>query len=299
MNKPLVSITSAFYNEEDKILDMVRSIFAQKFTDWELILLDDGSTDNSLEIVKSIDDPRIKVISNGTNRGRSFSLNRLAELSRGKYIARMDSDDMSSGTRIDKQVKCLESNPDIDAVGTGMCYLNKDDEPVGCWYAQESHEQICKNPDRTFEICHGSLLGKKSWFDKHMYDTSLTLSVDSDMLYRAYKNSTFTNIREPLYYYRLDRTFTLRKEFTARYNRSKHLFKYYAKQGMFGKAISNWTLQYGKYASTVFIFAIGQRKRLMQRRYKKLSPAEFSFYEEEIHKIKSIELPVYSCYKLP
>ena len=292
MAAPLVTISSAFYNETAYLRTLIKSVFAQTFTDWELILLDDGSTDNSLEIAQSIDDPRVKVFTNGQNRGRSYSLNRLATLAQGKYLARFDADDMCSITRIEKQVRFLESNPGVDAVGTGICYLNKDDDPVGCWHAPQSHEQICENPDKTLNICHGSLLGKKSWFGQWTYDTSLTLSVDGDMLYRAYKNSTFANIPEPLYYYRLDQSCTLRKQFTSRYYRSKYLFRYHAKQGRYGKAISAWTLQYGKYISTVLMCATGLRKRLMQRRYENLSPSEISAYENEIHKIKSIELPL-------
>ena len=292
MDRPLVTISSAFYNESAYLRTLIQSVLAQTFTDWELILLDDGSEDDSLQIAKSIDDPRVKVFTNGENLGRSASLNRLATLAQGKYLARFDADDMCGITRIEKQVGFLESNPGVDAVGTGICYLNMDDDPVGCWQAPEAHGQICKHPDRTFNICHGSLLGKKSWFDKWTYDTSLTLSVDGDLLYRAYKNSTFANIAEPLYYYRLDQSFTLRKQFISRYHHSRTLFKSYIQQGMYGKAISAWALQYGKYAATVLMCAIGLRKRLMQRRYKALSPVEIDFYEKEIHKIKSIELPL-------
>ena len=125
MNKPLVSITSAFYNTGPMILDMIKSVFAQTFTDWELLLLDDGSTDNTLELVQSIDDPKVKVFTNGQNKGRSFSLNRLTNLANGKYIARMDSDDMSSTNRIAKQVELMESQPEVDVCGAGIDYLWK------------------------------------------------------------------------------------------------------------------------------------------------------------------------------
>ncbi len=292
MKKPLVTISSAFYNESAYLRTLIKSVFAQTFTDWELILLDDGSEDDSLDIAESINDPRVKVFTNGKNLGRSASLNRLATLAQGKYLARFDADDMCGITRIEKQVRFLESNPGVDAVGTGMCYLNNDDDPVGCWHAPEAHEQICKNPDSTLKISHGSLLGKISWFDKWPYDTSITLSVDGDMLFRAYKYSTFANIAEPLYYYRLDQSFNLKKQLIARYHRSRTLFKSYTKQGQYGKAISAWIVQYGKYAATILMFTLGLRNILLQRRYQTLSPADIGMYEKEIQNIKGIELPL-------
>jgi len=81
MSTPLVSVTSAFYNVGPDLFDMVRSIFAQTFTDWELVLLDDGSTDDSLQLAQSIDHPKVRVFTNGRNLGIPTSLNKLTKLS--------------------------------------------------------------------------------------------------------------------------------------------------------------------------------------------------------------------------
>ncbi len=215
MNTPLVSITSAIYNEENYLLDMVRSVFAQTFTDWELLLLDDGSTDNSLELANSIDDPRVRVFANERNLGRSVSRNRLNSFARGKYIAVFDADDMWGTTKIAKQLELIESEPDIDIVGTGTCYLDSRDEPMGHMYAPPSHEQICSQPNRTFAIRHATLLGKKTWFEKNLYDESISLAIDFNLFLRSYKHSRFANVPQPLCYYRLDQSFNLKKQFTA------------------------------------------------------------------------------------
>src|SRR5438309_10301144 len=89
-----VSIGIPFLNARRFLADAVRSVFAQTCDDWELLLVDDGSTDGSLDVVRSIDDPRVRVISDGTNRGLCARLNQIASLARGKYLARMDADDL-------------------------------------------------------------------------------------------------------------------------------------------------------------------------------------------------------------
>jgi len=292
MNKPLVSITSAFYNEQDKILDMVRSIVAQTFSDWELILLNDGSTDKSLELVKSINDPRIRVFSNGANRGRAASLNYLTKLAKGKYIARMDADDICSTERIKKQVELIESKTDIDLVGTGLCYLDKYDNPIGHVYAKPNHPQITSNPERTFGIAHGSLLGKRCWFEKNPYNEKYALAIDFNLFLRTYHNSIFANVPEPLYYYRLDQSFSIKQQFVARNASAKFLFQYFVNNREYIKALKSTSTQYCKFIATLILIAMGKRKNIMQRRFTALTPNEVDRYRNEIDIIKNTPISI-------
>src|SRR5690606_12105870 len=87
--KPVVTIGIPFFNPGPLIEDAVRSVFSQTFSDWELILLDDGSTDESLRRVQQIRDPRVKVYSDGRNKGLVTRLNEITQLASGKYLARM------------------------------------------------------------------------------------------------------------------------------------------------------------------------------------------------------------------
>jgi glycosyltransferase involved in cell wall biosynthesis len=294
MKMPLVSITSAFHNEEAYLLDLIKSVFAQTFTDWELILVDDGSTDNSLQIARSINDPRIRVFTNGQNLGRSASLNKITTLARGKYIARFDADDMCGMTRIQKQVEFIESQPEVDAVGSGVCYIDRDDMPVGHYRPPLSHSEICKHPSSKLGILHGTILARKSWFERNAYDESLPIAVDFALLFCTHSQSTFANISEPLYYYRLDQSFNLKKQFCARRVAAKFLFEYYRNVGHWGKGIANWVIQYGKFVVTVLMFATGLRKKLMAKRYNPISDRDLEFYKQEISEIKNIELPICS-----
>ena len=96
MMRPLVSIALTVLNAEKTLAVAIRSICDQTFEDWELIVLDDGSTDSSLSIAGRFGDPRIKVFSDGRNRGIAARLNQAMDLCRGEYFARMDADDVSS-----------------------------------------------------------------------------------------------------------------------------------------------------------------------------------------------------------
>lgn len=294
MNTPIVSITSAFYNEEAYLPDLIKSVFVQTFTDWELILIDDASTDNSLKIAQSIDDPRVRVIKNGKNIGRSASLNKLNSLARGKYIARFDADDMCSRTRIQKQVDFMKLHPEVDIVGTGVCYINKNDEPIGHSFALPSHDEICSQPNRMLRILHGTILGKREWFKKNLYDESLSISVDYNLFFKTYKHSVFANIPKILYYYRLDQSFDLKKQFKARYTNAQFLFKYKRKNGYFLNACFNWFIQYVKYVATVLMFFTGFRDQLMALRYDEIDEDYRKSYFEELSQIKNTELPIRS-----
>lgn len=282
MQQPLVSITSAFFNTGPAILDMVHSILAQDYQNWELLLLDDGSTDDTKLLLGNQSDDRIKLFSNGQNKGRGFSLNRLNLLSNGKYIARMDSDDFSHPKRISRQVELLEVHPEIDAAGTGIVYLDKANEPVGIWQAPVLHKDICGEPHRTFKICHGSIMARKHWFNNHKYNEKIPYAVDFDLLHNAQFTSQFVNIREPLYYYRLEDSFNLKKQFIARWVLSSILWRSSSEAKKYAFGFENIAKQQIRFIVTVLMLMIGMKKQLLSRRYRPLSKNEKRKYSSEI-----------------
>ena len=106
---PLISVILPVYNCEKYIRDSIQSILDQVFNDFELIIINDGSTDNTFGIIKSFSDDRI-ILVNQVNHGLTFSLNVGLSLAKGKYIARMDADDISLPDRFKKQVNFLSEN---------------------------------------------------------------------------------------------------------------------------------------------------------------------------------------------
>ncbi|EDM47379.1 glycosyltransferase family 2 protein [Marinobacter algicola] len=204
---PEVTIGIPFYNAELTLLDAVKSVFAQSHQNWELILLDDGSTDRSLELARSIRDSRVRVYSDGRNCRLAARLNQIAELASSDYIARMDADDLISPKRIERQLEVLIARPEIDLVSTGICSLTGNDEPIGVRGVPDSHVISARALLLgSSGIVHASLLGKRDWFLRNRYREDIRTGQDANLWVRAFaKNDLLVGfIEDPLYYYRED-----------------------------------------------------------------------------------------------
>lgn len=116
ITRPLVSVVMLTYQRADIVPDAIQSILNQTYTDFEFIILNDGSTDDTSKVVKKYKDSRIRYYENKTNKGIAYSRNRALSLARGKYIMIMDDDDISLPDRMQKQVNFLETHPDITVV---------------------------------------------------------------------------------------------------------------------------------------------------------------------------------------
>src|SRR5882672_11542755 len=124
-NSPLVSVIMTVYNTEKYLTEAVNSILNQSLKDFEFIIIDDGSTDGSAQLLDSFLDPRIRIFKSSENLGLIVQSNKALGLARGKYIARMDSDDISLPTRLATQVAFLESHLEIGLCGTFLAYFDE------------------------------------------------------------------------------------------------------------------------------------------------------------------------------
>ncbi|MEI7525473.1 MAG: glycosyltransferase [Mariniphaga sp.] len=124
--KPLVSVLMPVYNEEKYLAAAIESILNQTFNDFEFIIIDDCSTDETWAILNRYTDPRLLLIQNKENLGHTKSLNKALAHAQGKYLARMDGDDISLPTRFSSQVKYMEEHPEIGVLGTGFLFMDKD-----------------------------------------------------------------------------------------------------------------------------------------------------------------------------
>jgi len=143
MSIPAISVLMPVYNTEKYLAEAIESILGQTFKDFELIIIDDGSTDNSLSIIEKYAkiDSRIKFISRD-NKGLISTLNQGIELSQGKYIARMDADDISLPNRFDIQYEFLESRPEYVVVGSRIMLIDSDNDSLCAMGELFSHEDI-------------------------------------------------------------------------------------------------------------------------------------------------------------
>ena len=207
-----VTIGISFVNNATTLGDAVRSVFAQTFRDWELILLDDGSTDGSWSIACAIKDRRVSALRNGNNIGVSASWNRIAEIARGKYIAHMDADDMMHPLRIEKQVRWLDKRPDVDVLDTAMCTIDSQNRPFGI----RGCDGLAVTPQRCLAnglLNQPTILARTAWRRRYKYEALRRRAEDYELWCRAMINGDcrFARLPEPLLFYREEGSITLRK----------------------------------------------------------------------------------------
>ncbi|MHA3083453.1 glycosyltransferase family 2 protein [Acinetobacter sp. ANC 5383] len=195
---PLISIGISFYNAEKYLADAIKSIIFQTYDNWELLLIDDGSTDNSLAIADqfSQQDARIKILSDGGNKGLAARLNQSIKLATGDYIARMDADDIMHPRRLEKQLTILQSNPDIDVLGTNAYVIDETSLVFGQRYKELS------GLEKVESFIHPTIMGEKIWFLNNIYDEEAIRIEDAELWYRTKKFSNFMVTYEPLLFYR-------------------------------------------------------------------------------------------------
>ncbi len=199
---PIISVIMPVYNTAKYLNEAIESILNQTFTDFEFIIIDDCSTDGSLEIIKSYDDKRIILIENEFNKGYVFGLNYAISIARGKYIARMDSDDISVSYRFKRQFDFLEENTRVTICGSFMEIVHNY-EPINY---PISHDEIKVQFLDNSCLAHPSVMFRKSFIIENnlIYDENMTPAEDYDLWTKiASINAFFSNIPERLVKYRV------------------------------------------------------------------------------------------------
>jgi glycosyltransferase involved in cell wall biosynthesis len=289
-----ISIGIPFYNAEAYLGDAIRSIFAQTHQNWELILIDDGSTDRSLEIAQSVKDDRVRVISDGENKKLSCRLNQITKEARFDLVGRMDADDMISPSRFEKQISILKSHPEIDLVTTGICSITNDNRPIGI-RSGSPNESITGRGLLLGQngICHASILGRKAWFLRNPYKM-FHLSEDYELWLRAFSQNDFQIyvMNEPLYYYREESSLSAHKLLVS-YACQRSMYKKYGYLWF-----NRWTIQilraksYAKDILVRILSVIGKMNFLLSRRNKMIiSEKSLAQFNQEILYISDTKVP--------
>jgi glycosyltransferase involved in cell wall biosynthesis len=224
-SKPSISIIMPVYNVVDFLPMAMASIFAQTITDWELIAIDDASTDGSWQYLQRIDDPRVRIFRNDRNRNVPYTVNRGIDMARGKWIGKMDSDDIISPKKFELQLDKLESCSEIDVLGCGTIIVDRDLNIVSAHTPPTEHHVITKTPCIFMSLTFGALLGKADWWRKWRIDERIVVSGhEFDLYLRSYQESIFSNVPEFLYVYRfVGHTRTYSKLMKSLYYRSLSL----------------------------------------------------------------------------
>ena len=197
----LVTVGLPFASASATLPLAIRSVFAQTHTDWELLLLEDGSQDGSAELLARIQDPRVHLVRDPVNRGLAARLNQVSILARGKYVARMDADDAMHPDRLRRQLAFLESRPDIDFVSTAAYVIDGANRVCGLKSTEPAPHDPRAALDHSCWI-HPTAFARTSWFLANPYDEHLRRSQDYDLWARVYDRSSFAKLPEPLLFYR-------------------------------------------------------------------------------------------------
>lgn len=200
-NQPLVSVLMPVYNCENYILEAVESILQQTYFNFELLIIDDCSTDGTVDIIKSLNDDRIQLHVKLKNSGYTNSLNYGLQIANGKYIARMDGDDISLPKRFEKQVTYLEANDDVVVCGSALEIINKNTVINFKEFNQDiKGKLLCGN-----HIAHPSVMMRKEVFVKNglTYDIDKEPAEDFDLWVRMLKFGKLYNFKEVLLKYRV------------------------------------------------------------------------------------------------
>ena len=150
------------YNAASTIEESVRSVLAQTFADFELVLVDDLSSDNSIALIEKISDPRIKIKKLVTRHRRTKALNQGLQICSGEYIAVLDADDIAYPTRFAKQISFLEENPKIVAVGTWFTNINENGELISRSEFKTSSSDISRSLAFNSVLVHSSMMYRRS-----------------------------------------------------------------------------------------------------------------------------------------
>jgi len=200
------------YNAGEYLRMAVLSIVNQTYTNWELLLIDDGSTDGAIQNISDINDSRIQVLHDGKNKGLAARLNECIDLARGKYFARMDQDDISYPERFAQQIEVLEKDSMLDLVSVRSVMINENNKLVGLFPSALTHDEIGNRPWQGFYFPHPTWMGKIEWFRKYRYyEPGPYLCEDQELLLRSYSKSTFATIDNILFAYRVRNKVELRK----------------------------------------------------------------------------------------
>ena len=198
--EPTVSVIIPTYNRAHLITRAIRSVLDQTYRDFELIVVDDGSTDNTVEIVNGFNDPRIKYIRHDKNRGAAAARNTGIKAARGSYIAFQDSDDEWLPDKLEKQLQAFKNaSPEVGVVYTGICRLiNNKKVYFESTDKKGKEENLYRSILKNSVYIQSAVVRKECFAKAGMFDEELPTWEDRELLFRVSKYYHFKCVAEPL-----------------------------------------------------------------------------------------------------
>ncbi len=206
MSAPAISILLPAYNCSQYIALTIDSLLSQTFTDFELLIINDGSTDDTEKIIQSYHDPRITFLKNEGNKGLVFTLNRGIKVAKGNYIARMDADDIALPNRLQLQKLWLDEHPHTAAVSCTIGFIDSTGKAQGEWKEDKAtclYEDIKKMLPWQNCIAHPTIMIRKEIALAYLYDAMQVHCEDYDLWLRMLADGlVIEKLPQPLLLYR-------------------------------------------------------------------------------------------------
>jgi len=202
---PRITVLMAVYNGERHLREAVDSILQQSFGDFEFLIFDDGSTDNTRDLLRTYDDRRIRLIDNGTNLGLTRTLNRGMRIAAGEFLARQDADDVSAPERLEKQLSFLDAHRDVVMVGSWYKKIDETGQPLG--------DRALPSDPTDLRFCllfycpfvHSAVMFRRDSVlsGAGLYDETIHYAQDHDLWSRIARRDSVANLPEYLLSYRI------------------------------------------------------------------------------------------------
>ncbi|WP_421827232.1 glycosyltransferase family 2 protein [Larkinella sp.] len=277
----MVTVGLPVYNAAPYLADAIQSVLNQTFRDWELLVVDDGSTDGSVGIARSFSDARIKVISDGLNLGLPIRLNQISQLAHGLLIARMDADDIMVDKRLQVQIDYFGKHPEVDVVSSFIYTIDKHNKVFGMRGSTNLPITI-KGAISGVPIAHPTVMARKSWFLKHPYNPTNFRGQDMELWLSTIEIAKFHVITDSLLFYReLGIPYT--KKYLQTSQAVRTLLKKYSKQLGYWNTLLAFLMTYIKDGLYILFNLFNNEDWLLRRRSKALTTSELQDAQKKLN----------------
>jgi len=232
LENPKITVLMPVYNGEKYLRKAVDSILNQTFSDFEFLIINDGSSDDSVNIINSYSDPRIRLVHNEKNLKLVATLNKGFDLAQGEFLARMDCDDISLSQRLAKQVEVMDACPEVGVCGSWAKKINGNGEIIGN-YRTPTGEKLAKFIWRPSPVIHPTALIRNKIFKQYRYDQEFMDAEDYELWLRVSRNSRLYNLSDYLLLYRMHSSSVSNTKRTVQVQSAYKAFtKYFGSEGI-------------------------------------------------------------------
>jgi glycosyltransferase involved in cell wall biosynthesis len=288
---PRVTVGLPFRDCASTLLEAIQSVFAQTCADWELVLVDDGSGDASPRIAASVNDPRVRVVSDGVHRGLVYRLNLIADLARAPYLCRMDGDDLMHPRRLEAQLAYLEAHPDVDVAGSGAFALDDAGQIRGVRKAAGAEIADPAAVLWKSRLLHPTIMGRTAWFRANRYAPRFVRAEDHELWCRTVAHSRFAVLDEPLLFYREPARVNVRN-YVLSSRSGREIYRRYGPElvGRTGTA-AHIARSLAKEACYLLASRVGLAGVLVSRRSRALAPEERARADATLERVRGTPVP--------